>query len=65
MTLLASLLVASAASWEHENLELPRATSAVLEISTANLTAANLIARSDAAPTLVVWFYAPWPISYF
>ena len=29
MTLLASLLVAAAASWEHENLELPRANSAV------------------------------------
>ena len=58
----AALLVASASaeSWERENLELPRANSAVLEIETANLTSANLIARSDAAPTLVVWFYAPW-----
>ena len=60
MALLASLLVAAAASWEHENLELPRANSAVLEITAANLTSTNLIARSDTAPTLVVWFYAPW-----
>ena len=39
---------------------MPRANSKVLEIEAANLTSTNLIARSDAAPTLVVWFYAPW-----
>ena len=58
--LVAAQLSASAESWERENLELPRANSKVLEIEAANLTSTNLIARSDTAPTLVVWFYAPW-----